>query len=81
MDKSGKKGRTANDGNVIEKKVFTYMEEHRMLKAHDRVVVGVSGGADSVCLFLLLSEYAKRVPLSLAAVHVNHGIRREAGED
>ena len=57
------------------------MEEHRMLKAHDRVVVGVSGGADSVCLFLLLSEYAKRVPLSLAAVHVNHGIRREAGED
>ena len=57
------------------------MEEHRMLKAHDRVVVGISGGADSVCLFLLLSEYAKRVPLSLAAVHVNHGIRREAGED
>lgn len=52
-----------------------------MLKAHDRVVVGVSGGADSVCLFLLLSEYAEKVPLSLAVVHVNHGIRREAGED
>ena len=52
-----------------------------MLKASDRVVVGVSGGADSVCLFLLLLEYAKRVPLSLAVVHVNHGIRREAGED
>ena len=31
-----------------EKKVFSYMEEHCMLKASDKVVVGVSGGADSV---------------------------------
>ncbi len=52
-----------------------------MLKPADKVVAGVSGGADSVCLFLLLWEYAKRVPLQLAVVHVNHGIRREAGED
>ena len=52
-----------------------------MLKPADKVVMGVSGGADSVCLFLLLWEYAKRVPLKLAVVHVNHGIRREAGED
>ncbi len=74
-------GKAVRDNFTIRKKVFAYMEEHRMLKAHDRVVVGVSGGADSVCLFLLLSEYAKRVPLSLAVVHVNHGIRREAGED
>ncbi len=52
-----------------------------MLRPHEKVVVGVSGGADSVCLFLLLLEYARQVPLSFAAVHVNHGIRREAGED
>ena len=60
-----------------EKKVFSYIEEHGMLKPADKVVAGVSGGADSVCLFLLLWEYAKRVPLQLAVVHVNHGIRRE----
>ena len=52
-----------------------------MLKASDKVVVGVSGGADSVCLFLLLLEYAKRIPLSLSVVHVNHRIRREAEKD
>lgn len=52
-----------------------------MLKAHDRVVAGISGGADSVCLLFVLLEWAKRTPLSLAAVHVNHGIRPEAAED
>ncbi len=52
-----------------------------MLSAGDSVVVGVSGGADSVCLLLLLCEYAKTVPLKLQAVHVDHGIRPEAMED
>jgi len=67
--------------NQTEKKVFYYIEENHMLAAHDRVVAGVSGGADSVCLLILLLEYAKRVPLALAAVHVDHGIRPDAGED
>ncbi len=64
-----------------EKKVFSYLEEHHILNAGERIVAGISGGADSVCLLFLLLEYAKRCPLSIAAVHVNHGIRREAARD
>lgn len=64
-----------------EQKVFSYVEKHGMIAAGDKIVVGVSGGADSVCLLLLLLEYKKKLPLSLAVVHVNHGIRAEAGED
>ena len=52
-----------------------------MLQAGDRVVAGVSGGADSVCLLFLLLEWQKEVPLDIAVVHVDHGIRAEAGED
>ena len=52
-----------------------------MLEPGDRVVAGISGGADSVCLLFVLLEWAKRVPTELAVVHVNHGIRPEAGED
>lgn len=52
-----------------------------MLQAGDRIVAGISGGADSVCLLFVLLEYAKKVPISLAVVHVNHGIRKEATED
>ncbi len=64
-----------------EQKVFSYMEEHHMVTPGDRIAVGVSGGADSVCLLFLLVEYGKRVPLSLQVVHVNHGIREDAAED
>ena len=52
-----------------------------MLMPGERVIVGVSGGADSVCLLFLLLEWAKISPLEIAVVHVNHGIRQEAGED
>ena len=62
-------------------KVFAYIKEHRMLQDGDRVVVGVSGGADSVCLLFLLLEWQRENPMDIAVVHVDHGIRAEAGED
>lgn len=64
-----------------EEKVFAYIERHHMIAAGDRIAAGVSGGADSLCLFFLLLEYTRRVPFRLGAVHVNHGIRPDAAED
>lgn len=52
-----------------------------MLQEGDRIVVGVSGGADSVCLFFLLHHLREKIPFSLSVVHVHHGIRAEAQED
>lgn len=65
----------------VEQKVFSFLEEHHMLLPGDSVIVGVSGGADSVCLLFVLAEWAKRNPLTMGVVHVNHGIRPEAGQD
>ena len=45
--------------------------------AGKRVCVALSGGADSVALFLLLREGAERFSISLSAVNVEHGIRGE----
>ena len=70
-----------NNRQKTEEKVFSYMEKHNMTSPGHSIVVGISGGADSVCLLFVLLEYAKRVPLKLAAVHVNHGIRQDAGDD
>ncbi len=65
----------------IEEKVFSYIESHGMIVPGDKIVIGVSGGADSVCLLFLLLEYGRRVPVRLGVVHVNHCLRADAGED
>lgn len=61
-------------------KVRKYVECYHMLEMGDRVVAGVSGGADSVCLFLLMLELKAEYELSLFVVHVHHGIRKEEAD-
>ena len=65
----------------FHEKTFRFIREHRMLLPGERVVAGISGGADSVCLLFVLLEWKKCYGLELAAVHINHGIRDRAGED
>ena len=62
-------------------KIFQYVTQLDMIKPGDCVVAGVSGGADSVSLFLVLCKLRKKIPFDLRVVHVNHGIRKEAGAD
>ena len=63
------------------KTVEDYMERYHMIKEGDVVVAGVSGGADSVCLFWILKEYCKKRNVGLVVVHINHGIRQDAVKD
>ncbi len=66
----------------MEEKVRSYIEQFQMLKQENFVVAGISGGADSVCLLLLLNEIRREIGFSLTAVHVEHGIRgEESGRD
>jgi len=64
----------------MQKKVLEFIAEHQMLERGDRLVVGVSGGADSVCLLRLLQEYSVQFDLKLFVVHVNHGLRGAEAE-
>ena len=61
-------------------KVKAYIKKHEMLKAGDKVVVGVSGGADSICLLFMLLELKEEYQLQIFAVHVHHGIRGETAD-
>lgn len=58
-------------------RVRKYVNKWQMLTKEDCVVVGVSGGADSVCLLLVLLELQKEMGFDIVAVHVNHGLRGE----
>ncbi len=62
-------------------KVLAFIKENHMLQPGERVVVGVSGGADSVCLLFILHKIREWIPVELTVVHVNHKIREEAAQD
>lgn len=47
----------------------------RLIDRGDAVLVGLSGGADSVCLLHFLRYFAREKHFALAAVHINHGLR------
>ena len=65
-------------------KVFSYIEQNRMIPSGGAVLAGVSGGADSVGLLMALTKYrehlaaCRKPPFALRAVHVEHGLRGEA---
>ena len=52
-----------------------------MLSAGDRVVVAVSGGADSVALLRLLKNLQQELGISLFVAHFDHCLRAESGAD
>jgi tRNA(Ile)-lysidine synthase len=66
--------------NIVES-VTTYIEQHKLLPESGRVIVAVSGGADSLCLLHLLHTLCgpgKRYPgVQLHVAHLDHQLRRE----
>lgn len=59
------------------RRIYHTIEKFHMIEPGMRIVTGVSGGADSVCLLYVLCQYRRIVPFELMAVHVEHGIRGE----
>lgn len=62
---------------LTKDKVKAFMKQQNMLAKGDHILIGFSGGADSVCLFHILQSLAKEYEFKLTAVHVEHGIRGE----
>ncbi len=58
-------------------KVIDTVEKYRLLEGVKSVAVGVSGGADSMCLLHILSSLKDKYGIILKAVHINHNLRGE----
>ncbi len=67
--------------NKTEQQFLKTIDKYNMLKKGDTVVVGLSGGCDSVSLFVLLQRFKEELGIRIEAVHINHLIREESGLD
>ena len=59
----------------LEKETIKIVQLEQLLTAGEKVLIGVSGGPDSVALLHVLSRIAPDLDITLAAVYVNHGLR------
>ncbi|MDO4475520.1 MAG: tRNA lysidine(34) synthetase TilS [Lachnospiraceae bacterium] len=62
---------------TFEKTIEQFCRQEELLRPGMKVLAGVSGGADSVCLLLVLQHLAERLGFELAVLHVEHGLRGE----
>lgn len=60
---------------MIFEKVLSTINKYELIKKGDKIVVGLSGGPDSVCLLHILNRMKEEWNLEIYAAHLNHQIR------
>jgi tRNA(Ile)-lysidine synthase len=69
----------------FKKEIYNTIKKYNLINNGDKIVVGVSGGPDSICLINVLDEIRRteeyRLKFDLYVAHINHNIREEAKSD
>jgi len=66
---------------VLDNIFLDTVKKYNLLKKKDKVILAVSGGPDSVCMFHLFCRMRERLKLNIVCAHFNHGLRKEADSD
>ncbi|MEW5882668.1 MAG: tRNA lysidine(34) synthetase TilS [Armatimonadota bacterium] len=62
---------------TLQERFREFNQSHGLFSPGDRILLGFSGGADSMCLLLLLAQE----PIEVVAAHLDHRLRAESGEE
>lgn len=70
----------------LESKILKTIQEYNLIQNEDKLIIGVSGGPDSICLLDILNKIQQKAnnPIgnfTIEVAHINHQIRKEANED
>jgi tRNA(Ile)-lysidine synthase len=65
----------------FEQRIFQFIKKNKLIAPRGLVVIGASGGADSMALLLTLDRLRHDLGVQLHAAHFNHQFRPEAGQD
>jgi tRNA(Ile)-lysidine synthase len=64
----------------LESKVLDFIQRYSLIPRKELVVVGVSGGADSVCLLHILAKWRRGPGIKLHVAHLDHQLRGAESE-
>jgi len=57
------------------------IKKYNLIKRQDKILIGVSGGPDSLTLLLQLFNLKSKLGLTLHIAHLDHGLRKDSGSD
>ncbi len=63
---------------TIEQKALKFIDENHLLERGDKVIVALSGGADSIFLLSFLLKFKNKFKIDVTAFHLNHKLRGKA---
>ena len=66
---------------MIEKEVLKTIEKYKLIRNGEKIICGVSGGPDSICMLDILRKVKEKIKFEIIVCHVNHMIREEAIDD
>ena len=62
-------------------KILSTINKYNLIQKGDKIVIGVSGGPDSMCLLDSLYCLKDKLNIEIIVAHINHKIRKEADEE
>lgn len=65
----------------MEKKVRDFIVNNKLIKPNNHIILGISGGPDSIALLFIMQKIKSEFNLTLSVAHVNHSLRPEADEE
>ena len=65
----------------MKEKVLKTIKKYNLINERDKVVIGVSGGPDSICLLHILNSLKEELKIELYVAHVNHMLREAADSE
>ena len=63
------------------KKVLETITKYNLIESGDKIVLGVSGGPDSICMLEILNKLKENLKFDIVVAHINHGLRENATID
>ena len=66
---------------MLHEKLLKTIQKYNLIQKQDKIVIGVSGGPDSMCLLDSLYCLKEKLGIEIVVAHVNHMIRKEAEEE
>ena len=67
--------------NMLKEQVLNTIKKYDLINENDKIICGVSGGPDSICMLDILKDLKEDLKFEIVVCHINHLIREEAISD